>query len=570
MRTFVKDTWGLARPYWFSEERWAGRGLLLVIIGLSLGQVWLNVVFNDWNGLFYNALQDKNLDEFYHQMERFCMLAAIFIVIAVYQVYLNQMLQIRWRRWLTDRYLEDWLAEQAYYRLQIGGGPTDNPDQRIADDLDQFVESTLRLTLGLLSAVVTLVSFLGILWGLSGDLVVPLWGGLSVTIPGYMVWIALIYAAIGSGLTQLIGRPLARLNFQQQRFEADFRFSLVRLRENAEGVALYRGEAVELATFRERFSHVVANWWGIMRCRKRLTWFTSGYAQAAVVFPYLVAAPRYFSGAIELGGLMQTANAFGQVQESLSWFVDAYVSVAEWRATVDRLTHFHTAVHAARAAARLDPTIRRGQDGATLVLDGLTLTRPDGAPLVAADHRFAPGEAVLITGESGSGKSTLFRALAGLWPHGSGRIGLPAGARLLFLPQKPYLPIGTLARAVAYPAADGDYDPAALAEVLTAVGLPALAGRLDEVDHWGQRLSPGEQQRLAIARALLARPDWLFLDEATSACDGPAEARLHALLRQRLPHTTLISIGHRPSLAGHHERRLEVSDGRLSECREPG
>ena len=559
MKSFLNETWTLARPYWVSEERGAAWALAVALVGLNLGLVFLNVMFNDWNALFYNSLQDKDTGAFFHQMFRFSWLAAAFIAVAVYQIYLNQMLQIRWRRWLTDRYLQDWLSGQAYYRLQTGGGPTDNPDQRIADDLQMFVEATLRLTLGLLSAVVTLVSFLGILWSLSGDLTIPLGGTASVTIPGYMVWVALVYAALGSGLTQVIGRPLARLNFQQQRFEADFRFSLARLRENAEGVALLAGEGPELAAFRERFGHVVANWWGIMRCRKRLTWFTAGYAQIAIIFPYLVAAPRYFSGAIELGGLMQTANAFGQVQESMSWFVDAYVSVAEWRATVERLTSFRAALHAAHAAALLSPGVARSErPDDVLTVEGVTLALPGGAPLLRADLTLAAGEPVLITGASGSGKSTLFRALAGLWPYGSGRIGLPAGARLMFLPQKPYLPIASLAAAVSYPAPADTYPPEALAEALAAVGLPALAGRLDEVDHWAQRLSPGEQQRLAVARALLLRPDWLFLDEATAACDPATEAALYRLVRERLPGATVISIGHHLSLEGVHRRALTV------------
>lgn len=585
---FLREMWVLARPYWVSEERWSAWALLAVIVGLNLGAVYLNVVFNDWNNLFYNSLEHKDTDEFFHQMFRFSWLAALFIVVAVYQMYLNLMLQIRWRRWLTEHYLEDWMAGQAYYRLQVASRGTDNPDQRIADDLQAFVEATLRLSLGLLSAVVTLVSFIGILWALSGDLSIPL-GGATFTIPGYMVWVALLYAVLGSGLTQVIGRPLARLNFQQQRFEADFRFSLVRLRENAEGVALYHGEIPELAAFRDRFGNVVGNWLGIMSCRKRLTWFTTGYAQVAVIFPYLVAAPRYFSGAMELGGLMQTANAFGQVQESLSWFVEAYVSLAEWRATVDRLTSFRASIAAARAAAQLSPGIvREVAPARVLILDDLTLALPPAGtapvpaapgaalgplfplpaaepetqtpvPLVQAGAVFKAGESVLISGPSGSGKSTLFRALAGLWPYGSGRICLPEDARPLFLPQKPYLPIGSLHAAVCFPAPADRFPAAAVREALVACGLPALAERLEQIDHWAQRLSPGEQQRLAFARAVLHRPNWLFLDEATAACDPATEALLYGLLRERLPDTTVISIGHRAVLASYHDRCLVVT-----------
>ena len=563
---FLRDLWTLTRPYWGSEERWTAWLLLGVIVAMNMGLIYLSVVINQWQRLFFNALQARDHAEYVHQFIRFGGLALIHIVITVYALYLDLMLQIRWRRWLTARYLDDWLAGQTYYRLQIGGGETDNPDQRIAEDARAFVNLTLGLTLGFLSTVVTLVSFLGILWGLSGALVLP-WGeGGEIAIPGYMVWAALLYAVIGTWFNHLVGRPLSRLNFDQQRVEADFRFSLVRLRENAEGVALYGGEGPEGDGFRRRFDAVVRNWRAIMTTRKSLTWFASGYSQVAIVSPYVVAAPRYFAGAMQLGDLMQTASAFGKVEGSLSWFIGAYVSLAEWRATVRRLTSFRAAMAASRAQAAAAGGIVRGEgdDAATLRVDGLTLALPhDANPLLSADLIVSAGETVLISGRSGSGKSTLFRALAGIWPYGRGRIRLPAGASLLFLPQKPYLPIGPLRAAVAYPAPPDRFSDAELTDALGACGASALAGRLDEADHWGQRLSPGEQQRLAVARALLNRPDWLFLDEATSACDPETEAGLYRLLAERLPATTVISIGHRTSLHAFHRRRLVVEpDGR--------
>ncbi|NYZ11496.1 ABC transporter ATP-binding protein/permease [Azospirillum sp. RWY-5-1] len=558
-RAFFRDLWTLTRPYWSSEERWAARGLLAVIILLNLGQVYLNVLFNAWNNDFYNALQEKNEAEYSSQLLYFTVLATIFIAVAVYNLYLNQMLQIRWRRWLTDRYLKDWLAGQTYYRLQFAGQTTDNPDQRIADDLRLFVAYTLTLTLGFLSNTVNLVSFLGILWALSGPLAVPLFGH-EVEIPGYMVWVAVIYALAGSVLTHLIGRPLARLNFDQQRYEADFRFSLIRLRENAEGVALHGGEAQEQRGFAERFGHVVANWWSIMRTQKRLTWFTSGYGQVAIIFPFVVGAPRYFAGQIQLGGLMQISSTFGQVQESLSWFISAYVSLTEWKATVDRLIGFHRAVAAVQAASRFDAGVARVRgERPELELKGLTLTLPlDRRPLVHADLTVAPGERVLVTGASGSGKSTLFRAIAGIWPFGAGTVRLPASGAAMFLPQKPYMPIGSLAAAVTYPDSADAVPAETVRAALDAVGMGAMADRLDEQDHWGQRLSGGEQQRIAFARVLLHRPAWLFMDEATSACDPETEARLYGLLRERLPGTTVVSIGHRTSLTAFHDRLLTV------------
>jgi putative ATP-binding cassette transporter len=563
MRALLRDAWTIARPYWFSEDRWAGRALLVAVIALNLGIVAINVMLNKWNLAFYNALQDKNYEIFLQQLLRFTWLAGSFIVVAVYELYLNQMLQIRWRRWLTDRYLTAWLEGGSYYRMQLVAGETDNPDQRIAEDVRLFIAGasgiggTLGLAIGGMRAVVTLVSFVTILWGLSGAFTLP-WIGL--TVPAYMVWAALLYAIVGTWLTDLIGRPLVRLNFNQQRYEADFRFNLVRFRENTEGVALYRGEADELRGFRERFAAVVNNWWGIMRQRKRLTGFQSGFAQIAIIFPFVVAAPRYFRGEIQLGGLVQTASAFGQVQDALSYIVSSYTELAEWRAVVERLAGFGRAIERAHAEAAVEGIRRTEKDGAALALKDVDLLLPGGRPLMqGVDLTFRRGDNALISGPTGSGKSTLFRAIAGIWPFGRGEISMPAHGRVLFLPQKPYLPIGTLREVVSYPNLPGAVDDAVLRETLEAVGLPEMAGRLDESAHWALRLSPGEQQRIAFARALVQKPDWLFLDEATSAVDEVGEARLYTLLRDRLPNTTLLSVGHRSSLRSFHTRQLVLT-----------
>jgi vitamin B12/bleomycin/antimicrobial peptide transport system ATP-binding/permease protein len=559
LRQLLSESWTLVRPYWFSEDRWAGRGLLLLVVGLNLGIVYINVLLNKWNNAFYNSLQDKDYHAFVSLLIRFSWLAGLFILMAVYQLYLNQMLQIRWRRWLTDRYLSAWLADGAYYRMQLAAGETDNPDQRIADDLRLFVTGALSLGIGGMRAVVTLVSFLGILWGLSGSMTLPIGAG-GLTVPGYMVWAALVYAVAGTWLTNRIGRPLVRLNFDQQRYEADFRFNLVRFRENTEGVALYRGEADELRSFRERFTHVVRNWWDIMRRQKRLTWFTAGYGQAAIIFPFVVSAPRYFRGEIPLGGLMQTASAFGQVQDSLSFIVSAYTDIAEWRSVVLRLLGFERALARVRAEAAVEGVRRGPGPDARLSLDRLDVDLPGGQPLVeAVSLDVEPGDTALICGPSGAGKSTLFRAIAGIWPFGRGEIRLPRDARVLFLPQKPYLPIGTLREVVSYPVPAGGVDDAVVREALAAVGLPGLAAQLDESAHWALSLSPGEQQRIAFARALVQRPDWLFLDEATSALDEESEAHLYTLLRDRLPGTTVVSVGHRSTLQAFHARRLVVT-----------
>lgn len=544
--------WALAKPYWVSEARRKGVILLCSVVGFTLALVWVEVQFNDWNKGFYDTFEHKDRLGFYLELGRFAFLAVLFIVLAVYKQYLQQMLMIEWRSWLTDTYLQDWLDGQAYYRLQLLDRGTDNPDQRIADDLNGFVDLTLSLSLGLLSAIVTLFSFVGILWVISGPLEV---GG--VTIPGYMVWVALLYAIAGTWLTHLIGQPLIGMNFARQRVEADFRFALVRLRENSEGVALYRGEAGELAGFKARFADVIAKWWAIMEKQKQVTWFTAFYAQLAIIFPFVVSAPRYFSGAAPLGSIFQTASAFGQVQGALSWFIGAYPSFANWRATVERLTGFTQALARARAEAdRLDGDRLEGED-AGLTLEHLVISLPQGRPLLGdTSLRLTPGESVFVTGPSGSGKSTLFRSIAGIWPYWQGRILLPKGARLLFLPQKAYLPIGTLKNAIAYPAQADAVSDAEVTEALVAVGLGALQGDLARDENWGQVLSGGEQQRVAFARALINRPEWLFLDEASAALPEQAQAEMYSLMRERLPQTTLVSIGHRESLAQFHQRRL--------------
>jgi putative ATP-binding cassette transporter len=552
-KRFFATLWALTRPYWVSDKRAIGLTLLATVVGLALMGVWLEVQFNTWNREFYNTFESKDQAEFFRQLGTFTLLAVLYIINGVYRQYFQQMLMIEWRTWMTERFLGDWLKDRAYYRLQLLDKGTDNPDQRIADDLNAFVDLTLTLSLGLLSAVVTLVSFVGILWGISGAATF-----FGVEIPGYMVWVALVYAIAGTGLAHLIGRPLVGINFQMQRAEADFRFALVRLRENAEGVALYRGEAGEYDNFRGRFGAVIALWWTKMLKQKQLGWFQSFYGQLAIIFPFVVASPRFFSGAMPLGGIFQIASAFGQVQGALSWFINAYPTFANWKATVDRLTGFTEALERARDDAdRLDGDRVEGEPK-RLQLDGLELALPQGRTLLAASTlAFKEGESVLVTGPSGAGKSTLFRAIAGIWPYWKGKISLPGGARLLFLPQRPYLPIGSLKHAACYPAEVSGVADEAVREALEAVGLGALAGDLAREENWAQLLSGGEQQRLAIARALLNKPDWLFMDEPTAALPDDAQDALYRLLKEKLPATTLVSIGHREGLAAFHDRRLD-------------
>ncbi|HKS85629.1 MAG TPA: ABC transporter ATP-binding protein/permease [Pseudolabrys sp.] len=551
--------WRLAAPYFRSEDKWPGRILLAAVIAIELSIVGITVLINSWNNNFYNALQDKNWNAFVYQLGYFCVLAAIYIVLAVYQLYLNQWLQIRWRRWMTRAYLNRWLAGANHYRMQLLGDAADNPDQRIAEDISQFVTSTLTIGLQLLNSCVTLLSFMVILWGLSAAAPLHLFG-ISFAIPGYLLWAALIYAFIGTAFTHLIGRPLVALNFQQQRYEADFRFNLVRVRENSEQIAVLSGETAERDRLLTRFGNVVGNWMAIMTRQKKLTFFTAGYTQASVVFPFIVVSPAYFAGVVQLGGLMQTANAFGRVQDALSVFVTLYRSLAEWRAVIDRLSGFDRSVAAAHAVASKPPAIALAiTERKDFEFKDLVVNLPSGTPLVSAHAlRIRPGERLLVTGPSGTGKSTLFRALAGVWPFGSGAINVPRGARIMILPQRPYFPIAPLAAAVAYPEEPADVDERQMAELIAAVGLPALASRISEEAHWNRMLSLGEQQRLGIARALLFAPDYLFLDEATASLDEPAEAALYRLIEQRLPKTTVVSIGHRATLSAFHTRRVTL------------
>jgi putative ATP-binding cassette transporter len=565
--------WRLARPYFVSEDRWAGRILLAAVITIELSIVAINVMLNQWNNRFYNALQERNWDNFVWELLFFCALAAAFIVLAVYQLYLNQWLQIRWRRWMTRQYLDRWLAGGNHYRMQLLGDAADNPDQRISEDINLFIERTLTLTVGLLSAVVTLFSFIVILWTLSAAAPFQLFGT-SLVIPGYLVWAALLYAMVGTTLTHLVGWPLVGLNFRQQRFEADFRFNLVRVRENSEQIALLGGETDEREQLLGRFGQVVNNFMQIMLRTKQLTFLTAGYAQVATIFPFIVISPAYFAGAVQLGGLMQTASAFTSVQAALSFFINAYRQLAEWRAVIARLDGFNIAVDTAQATATAQPGIEvTPHDGKDSIrIDDLVVRLPQGSALVAADDlAISAGERVLVTGPSGAGKSTLFRAIAGTWPFGTGTIHVPKGAKVMTLPQRPYFPIGTLAAAVTYPAAPGTFGADVLAEILTAVGLPALAGRLTEEAHWNRMLSLGEQQRLGIARALLHAPDYLFLDEATASLDEAAEAAVYRLLDAWLKHATIVSIGHRSTLSAFHGRGLVfVRDGEFHRLHEVG
>lgn len=566
-KDFCRKSWALAKPYFQSEDKWKARGLLLAIVLLNLGTVFMAVQFNDWYRVFYDALQNKDQPVFWQQLGRFTYLAFGAIIIAVYKFYLTQLLEVRWRSWMTRNYLKRWLSDHVFYQMELaryaGTGTTtpDNPDQRIQEDLNLFTSYTIGLTMGLLNAVVTLVSFVGILWVLSGSFAFTV-AGSSYSIPGFMVWAAIAYCAVGSVITHYIGRPQIRLNFLQQRYEADFRHHMVRVREYSESIALDKGEAVERVQLDTRFSTVLGNYLTLIREQKNLIWFTSFFGQAAIIFPFVVAAPRFFSGAIQLGQLLQISQGFGKVQDSLSWFVDNYSSLAAWRATTDRLTSFEESFVALAQSRREQAAINSvavNESANNLDTQDLTLALPTGAVLLSGLSLHAePGENVLIKGPSGSGKSTLFRALAGIWPFSRGRTALPANA--MFIPQRPYFPNGTLRDALAYPQPASSYSDAELQQALEDALLSKLAHRLDDEDAWSQKLSGGEQQRLAIARVLLKKPAWLFADEATSALDEAAEKTLYERLLAQTKQAggAIVSIAHRPAVAAFHGKRWEL------------
>lgn len=545
------------------NEQTLARTIIVTLILINQGQVGISVRLSFFNRDWFNAIQEKDSATFWSLLYTvFLFWAAIYIAIAIIEYIIQSHLMIRWRRWLTSHYIGDWLNEGSHYRMALSGTGADNPDQRIAEDVDQFIGRTYSFSISLLAQVSSLVSFSIILWGISANFTIP---GTEIAIPGFLFWVAVLYSGFGTFVTHVIGRRLIRLNFEQQRYEADFRFSLARLREYAEQVALLGGEKQERRFLMDRFGNVIRNFFAIVARRKQLMMFTASYGQISPIIPYVVAAPFYFIGKIQLGVLTQTASSFGRVEGSLSFFIDAYVSLADYLSVIQRLVTFDDSIEKARRIGNKPPRIVFSTEATTgIAISDLTLSLPEGREIVSAEVQFEPGQSVLISGPSGSGKSTLLRAISGIWPYGHGKIGIPADATLMLLPQKPYLPSGTLRDCVAYPSGEGTYLEKEIIDALKIVGLDRLITSLDDATNWSQRLSGGEQQRLAIARALLARPDWLFLDEATSALDENSEAFLYRALKEHLKTTTLISIGHRSTLRVLHDRLMRMeSQGAL-------
>lgn len=556
-RQFFRDVWYLTKSYWQSEEKKKAFFLLGCIIALTLGVVYMLVLLNQWNNSFYSALQNYDAKKIFDELIHFSWLAAIYILLAVYSYYLQQTLILNWRRWLTTRFIDIWLQNKTYYNLQMFGKDTDNPDQRISEDVRQFIEMTLSFGIGILKAFCTFASFVVILYNLSGSLSFTFMGK-TWTINGYMLWASLLYSVIGTYITHIVGRKLVKINFIQQKYEADFRFSMIRLRESAESVAFYRGEAQEGSVFKQRFKMLLDNFWKLVNKQKQLVFLNSGYSQIAIIFPFVVAMNRYLTKEVTLGGLMQVASAFGRVQDSLSYFVDMYSSIAQWQAVVMRLTCFGHHMHDVyQQAERFH--VERFAAADVVEVDNMQINLPDGKPLLEnISFTLHPGHNVLIKGVSGSGKSTLLRAISGIWPFVDGKIFLPERDKLMFIPQKSYLPLGTLRAALNYPG-NKPIDDTELIYLMDLCQIGYLKDKLDLEADWSHVLSVGEQQRLAFVRAHIQQPQWLFLDEATSALDEDTEATMYSLLQERLQQTTVVSVGHRSTLNKYHELVLRLN-----------
>jgi putative ATP-binding cassette transporter len=547
-------------PPFAARERAIAMAMVVVLVLLNQGQVGITVRLSFFNRDWFNAIQEKNAGEFWRQLFFvFTPWAFVYVTSVIIEFVLQSMLIIRWRRWLTEHYIERWLGAHTHYGMALAGGGADNPDQRIAEDVNRFISGAeegygvYSYSILLIATLSSLVSFAYVLWDLSGNYPLP---GTDIYIPGFLFWVVLLYAAVGTLVTHLIGRSLTGLYFDRQRREADFRFSLARMREYSEQIALLRGEPAERGSLIQRFAGIIMNYLAIVQKRKQLMAFTSTYGQLSPIIPYVITAPFYFAGRIPLGVMTQTASAFGRVESALTFFINYYTSLANFKSVLDRLTSFDYAIDAARGQMSAAQIVAPAE-GADIRLRELTLALPDGRRIVTVDDlTLAAGQSALLTGPSGSGKSTLFRAIAGVWPYASGEVLTPRGAKVMLAPQRPYIPMGALAQAIVYPGHVDDYSRAEMQEALRAARLAPFVERLDEENNWGQRLSGGEQQRVAIARALLAKPDWLFLDEATSALDEQLEEDIYAMLRERLPRTTIVSIGHRSTLHAFHDRHI--------------
>lgn len=556
--------WQLIKVYWQSNQGLLAGIFLFTVFCMTIAIVGLEVVFNNWYNLFYNALQDYDKRGAIDLVFVFLFLASVFIIVSVYRYYVQQILSLRWRRWLTHQFVHRWLAKRSYYYLENFDEQTDNPDQRIQEDINALVVYSLELTVGLVGSVTTFFAFIYILWTLSGAVTIPLGSLGTLHIPGYLVWVGVLYAIFGTFCTFRIGQPLVSLNFEQQRREANFRFAAVDLRSHSENVALYRGEDHQKGVLNKIFGGVLENWYAIIIRQKKLLWFTAGYSQISVILPLLAALPNYFSKVFKLGGLMQTLSAFRQIQEALSFIVNSYTTIAQWQAVTRRLLTFLNHMYEIEQDAILkNKFVYKHGPQDTIAAKNVTISTPQGEKLLeGVNEEFIHGKNYLIKGPSGIGKSTFVRALAGIWPYGSGEIYFPDKNHVMYIPQKCYMPLGTLREALLFPDHLTAVSDKMLQELLHLCDLPELESQLHHVTAWSDHLSPGEQQRIAFVRIFLHKPTWLFLDESTSALDLKHEQQLYQLLKSRLPECSVITVGHQPSLEPFHDEMVDFSDYR--------
>ena len=555
--SFLRRLWRLSCIYWMSRDGGRGRLLLAGAIALEFGLVFGNVQLAQVQLQLGDALQQRDAALFARGALAFAGVATAIVLVAAYRVFIRQSLEMRWRRWLSDEYLSRWMSPDAFAQSELSSGEIDNPDQRIAEDIRNYVASALGLSLSLLAAVASFVSFAGLLWSLSGNWPIPI-GGHEYRIPGFMMWVAIVYSIVGMAITHGVGRRLVPINFARLRVEADFRFQLMRFRENVEAVGFARGETLEHRNALDRFGAVVRNWWQLIRAQRDLNLTRESVGQLNGVVPLLVAAPGFFLGRLTLGNLVQAQFAYGQVSGALTWLVNAYQEIAQWRASIERLATFIESIEANQAKLASAERVQVTADGGLKLVD-LRLDLPDGEPLLTCPSAsIEPGERVVLVGPSGSGKTTLFRAIAGMWPFGRGTIVMPPSSKALFVPQRSYLPIGTLRAAATYPAEETAFSDEKVREAFDLLGLGHLAEHLDESAHWEQQLSGHEEQRLALVRALLHAPEWLFLDHATAALDDVMERQVYEVLARQLPRTAVLSVTSRPTVERYHTRRWTV------------
>lgn len=553
--------WQLIKSYWQSDQRFLAYVFFSIVVIMTVSLVGLDVVFNYWYNYFYNALQAYDKHGVVRLLVIFFVLALFYIVLAVYRYYISQLFGLRWRRWLTYQFIGRWLQKRGYYLLENFDEKTDNPDQRIQEDISSLINYSIDLSMGLIAAITTFIAFIYVLWQLSGEVTIPLGQFGVLHVPGYLVWVGVIYAIIGTFFTFKLGRPLVALNFEQQRREATFRFAAMDLRSHAEHVALYEGEHHEKSVLHRLFGGVLENWYFIILRQKLLLWFTAGYNQASVVLPLVVALPNYFDKVFLLGGLIQSIRAFTSVQESLSFMVNSYTRIAEWQAVVQRLTTFVNHIQDAEEKAEKENRVQfHKHDEPSIIAKDVSIYTPQNIMLLEnIEETFEHGHNYLIKGASGLGKSTFVRTLAGIWPFAAGEITFPTQQRVMYMPQKPYMPLGTLAEAILFPDQKQVELKKRLEAVLHDVHLDNLIPRLNETANWGEQLSPGEQQRLGFARVLLHQPDWAFLDESTSMLDLGNETALYELLQKQLPDCSIVSVGHQPSLERFHDHVVNLS-----------